>query len=160
MERMSSIVLVGFVSLAAACGNEIASPGTGRSGITLLVTNSTCASGRCDSLQVRGFPNNQPDTPGGLWSIDLGLITTSQACFTLPATAKFYVIQEPTRSSADTTTYTWTSAIPLSLGAYSPSTNFIMVNPITSSFVPADSPGWSIAVPGDKKATASSACTP
>jgi len=60
--------------------------------VTLLVTNGTCQGGHCDSLRVLDFPSNQPLTPGGYWSLDLGLITASEACFTLPPTAAFHVI--------------------------------------------------------------------
>jgi hypothetical protein len=161
MKRLSSIVFVVFV---AACGRELGAPDDGvtgapRSGVTLRVTNGTCVMGSCDSLRVLAFPGIQPETPGGFWSLDLGFITTPEACFTLPASAKFYVITEPARSSADTTTYTWTSAIGLSLRAQAPSTPLLQASPSTTSFVPADAAGWSITLPADSKAVADSACT-
>src|SRR5258708_18932290 len=118
MKRLVSLSLLLFVLFVAACGNDLASPGA-RAGITLLVTNSTCANGHCDSLRVLGFPSNQPNTPGGFWEVNIGLITTAQACVTFPPSAHFYVIRYPPKSSADTTTFAWTTGMPLSLGAYS-----------------------------------------
>ena len=130
------------------------------SDVTLLVTNGTCVSGRCDSLEVLGFPSNQPATPGGFWSVDLGLITTPQACFTLPASATFHVIGENGDGTADTLTYTWTSASALALGAQPPSSSRIQASPNTTAFVPADAAGWRITFPTESKATPSAACTP
>lgn len=131
-----------------------------RSGVTLLVTNGTCQAGHCDSLRVLGFPSNQPNTPGGEWSLDLGLITTSQACFTLPPTAVFYVIGVREDGGADTTSFSWTNAKSLSLGTLSPSSSRISASPSTTSFVPADAAGWQITVPGGSQPTSSSACAP
>jgi hypothetical protein len=130
------------------------------SDVTLLVTNGTCVSGRCDSLEVLGFPSNQPATPGGFWSVDVGLITTPQACFTLPASATFHVIGEHGDGTADTLTYTWTSASSLALGAQPPSSPRIQASPSTTAFVPAHASGWRITFPTGSKATPSSVCTP
>ena len=101
MKRVLSIVLAVTV---VACGKEIVGP---RSGVTLLVTNGTCLAGHCDSLRVLAFPSDLPNTPGGPWKLDLGVMTTSQECFVLPPSANFYV---------NTTTFTWTTLVPLSLG--------------------------------------------
>lgn len=131
-----------------------------RSGVTLLVTNETCQGGHCDSLRVLGFPSNQPNTPGGMWSLNLGLITVPEACFTLPPTAAFYVIGAHGNGTADTTTYTWTTAKSLSLGAQTPSSSQLQANPSTTAFVPASAAGWRITVPGGAQAIASSVCTP
>jgi hypothetical protein len=131
-----------------------------RSGVTLLVTNGTCQGGRCDSLRVLGFPTNQPLTPGGFWSLDLGLITASEACFTLPRTAAFHVIGVRVDGTRDTTTFTWTSAKSLALGAEPPSSFMLQARPTSAAFVPASAAGWQITVPGGSQATPSSACTP
>src|SRR6266542_5311383 len=120
---------VSLLLFAALSCSSIAEP---HSGVTLLVTNETCLSGRCDSLEVLGFPSNQPNTPGGLWSVDLGLITKSQACFTLPRSATFHVIGVRGDGTADTITYTWTSAKSLSLGAQPPSSSRIQASPSTT----------------------------
>lgn len=131
-----------------------------RSGVTLLVTNGTCQGGHCDSLRVLGFPSNQPNTPGGLWSLDLGLVTASQACLTLPPTAVFRVIGVRDGGGADTTSITWTNAKSLSLGAQPSASSRIFASPSTPTFVPADAAGWQITVPGGSQPTSSSACTP
>src|SRR5437870_3075393 len=82
--------------------------------VTLLITNGTCETGQCASVQILGFPSNQPHTPGGFWSVDLGLVSAPSACLTLPPSATFRVIDA---STGATMTYTWTTAEGLSLGA-------------------------------------------
>ncbi len=129
-----------------------------RSGITLLATNSTCLIGRCDSLEVLAFPSNQPNTPGGYWSFDLGLLTTPEACFKVPASAAFRVIGVNADGSRDTTTFTWTSADPLSLGAQAASGSRIQASPTTAAFVPATAAGWRIAFPTDSRASPGAVC--
>src|SRR5437879_11714758 len=111
-----------FLVFAALSCSSIDEP---RSGVTLLVTNESCVTGRCDSLRVLAFPSNQPNTPGGLWSLDLGIMTTAHACFTLPPTATFRVIGMRQDGTADTTTFTWTNTKSLSLGALPLSSSLI-----------------------------------
>jgi hypothetical protein len=151
---LATVLCVLFVTIS--CSGSIEP----RSGVTLLVTNGTCQGGHCDSLRVLGFPSNQPLTPGGFWSLDLGLITASEACFTLPPTAAFHVIGVRVDGTRDTTTFTWTSAKSLSLGAQPPSSSRLQANPSTAAFVPASAAGWQFTVPGGSQATPSSACTP
>jgi hypothetical protein len=148
---------VPLLLFAALSCSAIAEP---RTGVTLLVTNETCRSGRCDSLEVLAFPSNQPNTPGGLWSVDLGLITTPQACFTLPPSASFHVIGVHGNGTTDTITYTWTSAKSLSLGAQPPSSSRIQASPSTAAFVPTNAAGWRITFPTGSQATPSAVCTP
>lgn len=131
-----------------------------RSGVTLLVTNGTCHDDHCDSLVVLGFPSNQPDTPGGMWSLDLGLVTTSQACLVLPPTAVFRVIGVRDDGGADTTAFTWTNATSLALGAQQPSASRFLASPNTGTFVPAVAAGWQITVPDGTQPTQGPACTP
>ena len=148
------VPLVLFATISCSSTNEP------RSGVTLLVTNGTCQGGHCDSLRVLGFPSNQPLTPGGFWSLDLGLITASEACFTLPRTAAFHVFGVRPDGTMDTTTFTWTSAKSLALGAQPPSSSRFQANPSTPAFVPASAAGWQITVPGASQATPTSVCTP
>ena len=135
--------------LALACSSTVAP----RSGVTLLVTNATCSAGSCSPLEILGFPDNQPQTPGGLWSIDLGLLTGPGACVTLPLSAKFLII-----GGADTTTYLWTTALPLSLSVQPLSASRIFASPGTSSFVPAAAAGWRATLPGVAQVSASPVC--
>lgn len=132
--------------IAPACSTTVAP----RSGVTLLVTNGTCSAGSCAPLEILGFPDNQPRTPGGLWSIDLGPLTGAAACVTFPASAKFLLI-----CGADTTTFLWTTTLPLSLGTQPPSASRIYASPATSSFVPAAAPGWRATLPGAAQVSAS-----
>jgi len=123
--------------------------------VTLQVTNQTCSPGPCAPLQILAFPSNQPKTPGGFWSLDLGVVTAASACLTIPANATFRV-----SGSGATTTYTWTSAIPLSVGTLLPAEPRLQARPSTGTFVPGSAPGWSVTLPGDSRPTPSGACTP
>lgn len=145
-----------LLTLAGLACSSVADP---KADITLFVTNDSCLSGHCDSLEVLGFPSNQPLTPGGYWSIALGLLTTSEACLKLPPDATFRVIGVNDDGTRDTTTFTWTSAVPLALGAIPPSGRRIMARPSTTAFVPAASPGWSITLPNGSQPSSGSACT-
>jgi hypothetical protein len=132
-----------------------------RAGVTLLITNGTCETGQCAPLQILGFPSNQPHTPGGFWSIDLGLITAPSVCLTFPPSATFRVIGVSNDgTTADTTTYTWTTAISLSLGVQSPSASRIMAAPSTNAFVPASNAGWSVTMPSGSHVSPTQTCSP
>lgn len=131
-----------------------------RSGVTLLVSNASCHGGRCDSLRILAFPSNQPNTPGGLWSLDLGLVTAPEVCLVLPPSATFHVTGVRENGTTDTTTYAWTSAKSLSLGALLASSSRIQAGPTISPFVPATAAGWRITVPTGSQASPSSACKP
>jgi len=131
-----------------------------RTGVTLLVTNGTCASGRCDALEVLAFPSDQPLTPGGYWSLDLGLLTLPQACFTFPPSATARVIGLHADGTADTVTYTWTPAKSLALGVQTPSSSRIQASPSTAPFVPALAAGWRLTLPTDSLAIPAPACAP
>jgi len=113
--------------------------------VSLLVTNTTCDMGHCTPLQILGFPSNQPHTPGGLWSIDLGIVTGPTGCLSLPPSGTFRVTDA---STGATTTYTWTVSDPLALGAETDPDERLRAQPSTSPFVPATAAGWSIAFPG------------
>jgi hypothetical protein len=132
------------------------SPVQPRTGVTLLITNGTCETGQCAPLQILGFPSNQPHTPGGFWSVDLGLISAASACLTLPPSATFRVTDA---STGATTIYTWTTADGLSLGALQPSASRIQATPSTGSFVPASAPGWSVTLPAGSQVSPRQACS-
>ena len=121
--------------------------------VTLLVTNATCSSGQCSSFEVRGFPSNQPHTPGGPWSLDLGTVTAGSACLTLPSADTFRVT-----SSGKTTTYSWTSRDSLSLGILEPGQFWGHASPSTAEFVPANLAGWSVTLPGGTAVTPADVC--
>src|SRR5438309_9383656 len=72
----------------------------------LFVTNTTCAAGPCATFEVLAFPENQPTTPAGNWSLDLGAVTGPTACLTIPASAAFTITDAG--SGAKTVTR-WTS---------------------------------------------------
>lgn len=144
-----------LLSSAIACSSSVEPPPS--VSVTLLVTNATCNPGPCTPLRIRAFPNNQPHTPGGLWSLDLGLIITPSACLTIPPAATFRIIDA---GSGATTTYTWASADSLSLGTLGPSESAIQATPSTGAFVPMSASGWSIALPSTSLPAPSGACTP
>jgi len=140
--------------LLAACSSSVEP----RSGITLLVTNGTCMAGPCSSQEVLAFPSNQPNTPGGSWSLDLGTMSAPQLCITIPASATFRVISLNADGSADTTKFTWTTELPVTLGVQAPSTSRILASPSTSKFVPATAAGWNITLPGGSQVVPASTC--
>lgn len=140
-----------LIAGAAACAglDQAAQP------VHVLVTNATCSSGQCTAIRVRAFPDNQPHTPGGLWSLDLGTVSSASACLTIPATAKFEVT-----GPEGTTTYRWTTDRPLSLGALLPSESALQAAPSTTSFVPSSADGWAVTLPTAASASPTKACTP
>lgn len=155
---MSLVRLFGpvLVVAAVACSSSVAP----RAEVTLLVTNETCASGTCDSLDVLLFPRPQPNTPGGLWHLDLGTIATAQTCFTLPASAKFLVIGENADGSSDTSTTAWSNVQAIRLGTWPSHTPSFQARPSTELFVPAASAGWQISLPSSNVATTAKPCRP
>jgi len=151
--RGAGLLLV--ITLSCTSASTVEPPAS----ITLSVTNATCGMGRCDSLRILGFPENQPATPGGLWSLDLGLLTTPRACVTLPPSAEFYVIGVHDDGTADTVTFRWTSGDPISLGAQPPSAPRLFASPGTPAFVPAGAAGWEVTMPAASAPMPASACT-
>jgi len=125
--------------------------------VALLVTNASCNPGPCTPVRVLAFPSKQPLTPGGLWSLDLGLIATASACLTIPPAAEFHVTDA---SSGATTTSRWTSTDSLSPGTAGESEPVTMALPSTGGFVPASASGWSVALPGASGPAPSGACAP
>ncbi len=120
---------------------------------TLLVTNATCDPGPCSSFQVLGFPSIQFYGPGGYWSLDLGTVSTGSACLTLPSADSFQV-----GSPTEMTTYNWTSRDSLALGTMEPGSLATHATPSTAEFVPANSAGWSITLPGGTAVTPADVC--
>jgi|SRR6267378_3303022 len=155
-----SVRLVGPLPLLLLVTLSCSSTMNPRSGVTLLVMNGTCVGGHCDSLHVLGFPSAQPATPGGLWSLDLGVSVAPQVCVTIPATATFRVIGENADGTRDTITTTWTDAIPMSLGVVSSPLTRLQALPSTGAFVPARAQGWHITLPGNSAPVPAAACSP
>ena len=148
-KRLEKTSTLPVLLLVFACTSPT---GPGPSG-TLLVTNATCNLGQCSSFQVRGFWTHQPVyTPGGRWSMYLGTVSTEYACLTLPGVDSFRV-----GSPTEMTTYYWTSRDSLSLGILEPGELFWKATP--SEFVPANSAGWSITLPGGTAVTPANVCS-
>src|SRR5437879_1527537 len=144
--RRIATVLFSFLLLGAVSCSSLADP---PGPVTVLVTNGTCTVARCDSLEVLAFPSNQPRTPAGFWSLDLGLLTGRQGCFTLPPAATFRVIGVGNGGAMDTTTFEWTPARAVSLGSQSPAEPRFWASPSTGAFVPEHAAGWQITLPND-----------
>lgn len=142
---------------ALACSSSVEP----RAAVTLLVTNGTCDAVSCSPLEILGFPRNGPITPGGPWSVDLGLLTARTACLTFPTSATLRVIGVSNDGTkADTTIYTWTTADALSLGTKPPGASFPSAVANTSAFVPAGAPGWSVTLPSGSRVSPTRGCTP
>ena len=136
---------------AVACS----SPLEPRDDVTLLVTNTTCDPGPCSSLRLLGFPRDQPNTPGGFWSIELGLLTGPTTCLTLPASREFTITEVP---SGKTTIHRWTTGDGLALGSQPTAEPQLLAQPTTDEFVPASQAAWSVSIPGTGEAVPAAVC--
>lgn len=125
--------------------------------VTLLVTNTSCDPGPCQTIHVLAFPDNAPTTPGGAWSIDLGAVTAATACLVIPATARFSITNGSTGAVEVTT---WTTGDSLSLAPWPTSDNRFTATPTTASFLPGNASSWSVSLPGTSAPTAAKGCTP
>ena len=111
--RLRRLIAIPPLMLAALSCSSSLEP---TSNVTLLVTNGSCDPGPCSAERVLAFPSNQPNTPGGDWSLDLGTMTGPQLCVTIPISSTFRVI-----GPGETTTFVWNTAKPVSLGVWPPS---------------------------------------
>jgi hypothetical protein len=151
--RRMELVVLAVSTLIAGCrsSTEPARP------VKLLVTNTTCTPGPCVPMRVLAFPDNQPNTPGGLWRIELGVVSTASACMTIPASAEFRVTGPP----EGTTVFRWSTGSGVSLGGLLPGQLAAAAGPSTSSFVPMSENGWTVTLPDGGYATAlAAACSP
>jgi hypothetical protein len=121
----------------------------------LFVTNTTCAAGPCATLEVLAFPENQPRTPAGMWSLDLGAVTGVSACLTIPASATFTIEDAGTGHK---TVLRWTTAQRVSIGLVPPGETGFQASPSTGTFVAAHAAAWSVALPGSATPVPGSAC--
>jgi hypothetical protein len=153
-----ALALLASLFGAAECSTSAVDP---QAGSTLLVVNGTCTAAGCEVLHVLGFPTaNQPATPGGLWSLDLGTTDARQVCLAIPPSATFRVVGQRAAGGSDTVVTTWTSALPLALGLVSPGLTSFQAAPSTRTFIPAQARGWRITLPGDSTAVPAEPCGP
>ncbi len=159
MARLPGLKLVLPTSLLTIAMLACSSPSEPRqTGVTLLVTNQTCQIGQCSPIRVLGFPGNGPNTPGGPWTVDLGVLDGPSGCFSIPDTRIFLVIA--VGSPNDTTAYVWTPDQPFALGS-EPVSGLVPFGPppSTDQFVPARSAGWKVSLPGNGEIKPAPACT-
>src|SRR4051812_41811224 len=134
--RRSSLAWPSLLALVAAGAASCSSPSGPAGGATpevkLLVANGTCTATGCGVVHVLAFPAaNQPQTPGGLWSLDLGTTSARETCLTIPASATFRIIGQTSAGTSDTITKTWTTALPLALGALPSQASRLQATPTT-----------------------------
>lgn len=156
MSVRHAIAIPPLLFAALSCASSVAPRGN----ITVLVKNSSCLPGPCTAQEVLAFPSNQPNTPGGYWSLDLGTMNGADLCVTIPASATFRVIGVNADGGADTTKFIWTTALPVALGVQAPAASRIFATPTTSGFVPAMAPGWSVTLPGGTQVVHGPSCSP
>jgi hypothetical protein len=152
---LARLLLVASSVTAWGCSSDAGPDVTVSGDVTLRVTNATCAPGPCAPVQVRAFPGNQPRTPGGLWSLEVGTVDGPAACLMLPANGSFRVTDAGT---GETTTWTWTQDDPVALGALEPGTSVLMAAPSTGAFVPTRASGWTVTLPGGTDLAPAGAC--
>jgi len=136
------VVCLPLMLVAFACDSATA-PSTPA---TIYVTNSTCSSGECSSFEVLAFPSNQPLTPGPMWSLKLGTISSGGACLSLPVAD---TLRATDAGTGQTTLYVWTSDKPVALGAVEVGQSAVGATPSTREFVPSAAQGWRISLPRD-----------
>lgn len=154
MSRLAlALTSAAVVLAAAACSSSDVAP---LAPVTVLVHNSTCDTGICVPIQVLAFPRNQPNTPGGEWSIKLGTLASASGCFQLPPSATF-TVSGPEGVEAR---YIWTPSQHVSLGITPPGAGQLQASPNTVDFVPAAARGWSVDLPSGASLEATSACKP
>lgn len=146
-----ALPLVPLLLFALACDTTTSPPPPS----SLLVINTTCFIGSCEPIEVRGFPENQPHTPGGPWSMELGVVEGESACLVLPTADTFRV-----GGPGETTLYTWTVRDALSLGVQEPGTSAMFAMPSTDGFVPSMADGWSVALPRGGAIAPDETCEP
>jgi hypothetical protein len=125
-------------------------------GVPLLVTNTTCTPGPCQAIRIIAFPQNQPRTPGGFWSMNLGTVTGDSACFEIPPGTTFSITDASSGRTA--VVRRWTTRDSLALGALVTSEPRFKEEPTTKWFVPQRARAWRIALPGDARPKPARAC--
>lgn len=115
---------------------------------TLLVTNASCDSGPCVPFDVGVVPGNfsYMSCPELGCYVSLATVDSRSLCIRLPDTLSETVLRWDTQGHViDSTHITWTPDVPAGLVA----------TPLTfdrqmhgGAFIPANSPGWSISIPG------------
>jgi hypothetical protein len=125
--------------------------------VPILVSNATCAAGPCRAIRVLAFPLNQPRTPGGSWSIELGTLATSSACFAIPPESKFLIVDA---TAHDTVVVRWTSRDSVALGTLAPEESRLQASPSTGYFVPQHERGWGVELPGSLDPHPAGLCSP
>ncbi len=124
--------------------------------VPLMVTNTTCTPGPCQAIRILAFPQNQPRTPGGWWSIDLGTVTTPTTCVWIPPSAHFTITDISTGRSV--VVKSWTSGDSLALGSWASSGAPFQATPSTEWFVPQRARAWRVALPGSARPRPARAC--
>jgi hypothetical protein len=161
--RAAALLGAGLLALVLGgplgCGDQLPLTYSG-TGVSLLVVNSTCVDGPCDSLRVIGFPSGGPSATVN-WMVELGTVTGPSGCLTIPPMATYGNIVSSNDGQADTIVYQWTPARAMWLGAVTPSSPPPPFwSPSTQAFVPARALGWSAALPDSAGVQPAIPCTP
>ena len=142
-----------LLTLAACSSPQDANPA---GGVTVLVVNQGCRY-HCPAMRVLAYPTGGVLTPGFDWSVELGIMTSSTACFTLPESLTQTVVEVGT-NYADTFTFTWTQSKPISLGSVSDAMPDWHAVATTDEFVPAAAKGWKTFLPGTSRVESAPVC--
>jgi hypothetical protein len=113
--------------------------------VPLFVVNTTCTPGPCQAVRILAYPWSHVHSPGGLWKIDLGTITTRTTCLMIPATSMFRMMMW----SGVTDTTFWTTRDSMALGTRPPGAEILSATPSTEYFVPQNARAWRVALPAD-----------
>lgn len=152
---------------------------------TLLVNNSTCALGRCTTLEIRAFvwKFTAPQPPQGFEAI--GEVPPGQSCLQFPPSWTFKIIGPDSTGVVDTLAITWTPSdtdqvyvVAVDSAVFHSGMDSAQVDSLnhgllpyfdglgggavgeTSNFVPGTSHGWKVSFPSSPVFSASLTSVP
>jgi len=131
-----------FRLLAAMALSSCGSSSNPSGPIMINVTNATCSSGQCTSMQVVAHLQLTTPPPPGGWIVILGTVSSPSACLVIPASGTFNGTVGGTPKPVQ-----WSTSNTFTL------TGDNAAQP-TREFVPDQAPGWSVTFPGGSLAPA------
>ncbi len=149
-----SIALLVIALSALSCSHTTAP----QNPVTLRVSNASCGSGGCVAVHAVGFPSDAPQTPGGMWYLDLGTDSAATFCLSILRSGTFQVTAVDQGGTSRTTTYNWSDGDSLSLGTLAVGESPLTATPSTPAFVPRSSAGWGVSLPGTSAVTPAAPC--
>ena len=154
---MSSICWFGSLLLLVSLSG-CSSPVAPSAPVTVLITNTTCGTGTCTPLEIRGYLPKVTIPGQTLLAgvLPVGFSHSPSTCLKLPKSFNFVVYYPP-----DSTVFTWTTADSVLLTARDSGGNKSSPLPLgwSPSFIPASAAGWQVNFPDGTGLAAAGACS-